>query len=156
MRLIVAFPSPSLSFLLSCSPSPFFPLLLTLLSSLLSSLPLPPSIIPSLSLLSLSPLPPAMKKVKHRLVEKMNESTADSLGLSRAVLVNGRWTHFGSKPFSSHSCRTVTFWFTIKSTDNSLWCHHTLLVWYLVFTGSVQYSNYPIGSLLKMTQSLHM
>ena len=32
----------------------------------------------------------AMKKVKHRLVEKMNESTADSLGLSRAVLVNGR------------------------------------------------------------------
>ena len=31
----------------------------------------------------------AMKKVKHRLVEKMNESTADSLGLSRAVLVNG-------------------------------------------------------------------
>lgn len=33
----------------------------------------------------------AMKKVKHRLVEKMNESTADSLGLSRAVLVNGRY-----------------------------------------------------------------
>jgi hypothetical protein len=32
----------------------------------------------------------AMKKVKHRLVEKMNESTADSLGLSRAVLVNGK------------------------------------------------------------------
>ena len=31
----------------------------------------------------------AMKKVKHRLVEKMDESTADSLGLSRAVLVNG-------------------------------------------------------------------
>lgn len=31
-----------------------------------------------------------MKKVKHRLVEKMNESTADSLGLSRAVLVNGQ------------------------------------------------------------------
>ena len=30
-----------------------------------------------------------MKKVKHRLVERMNESTADSLGLSRAVLVNG-------------------------------------------------------------------
>ena len=27
--------------------------------------------------------------MKHRLVEKMNESTADSLGLSRAVLVNG-------------------------------------------------------------------
>ena len=33
----------------------------------------------------------AMKKVKHRLVEKMNESTADSLGLSRAVLVNGKF-----------------------------------------------------------------
>ena len=34
----------------------------------------------------------AMKKVKHRLVEKMKDSTADSLGLSRAVLVNGRYT----------------------------------------------------------------
>ena len=33
-----------------------------------------------------------MKKVKHRLVEKLNESTADSLGLSRAVLVNGMCT----------------------------------------------------------------
>ena len=33
----------------------------------------------------------AMKKVKHRLVEKLNESTADSLGLSRAVLVNGMY-----------------------------------------------------------------
>ncbi|XP_064406147.1 PRKCA-binding protein-like isoform X2 [Halichondria panicea] len=32
----------------------------------------------------------AMKKVKHRIVEKMNESTADSLGLSRAVLVNDK------------------------------------------------------------------
>lgn len=32
----------------------------------------------------------SMKKVKHRLVEKMNESTADSLGLSRAVLVNDK------------------------------------------------------------------
>ncbi len=31
----------------------------------------------------------AMKKMKHRIVEKMNDSTADSLGLSRAVLVNG-------------------------------------------------------------------
>ena len=31
----------------------------------------------------------AMKKVKHRLVEKLDDSTADSLGLSRAVLVNG-------------------------------------------------------------------
>ena len=31
-----------------------------------------------------------LKKVKHRLVEKMKESTADTLGLSRAVLVNGQ------------------------------------------------------------------
>ena len=30
-----------------------------------------------------------LKKVKHRLVEKMKDSTADTLGLSRAVLVNG-------------------------------------------------------------------
>ena len=33
----------------------------------------------------------ALKKVKHRLVERMKESTADTLGLSRAVLVNGQW-----------------------------------------------------------------
>ena len=33
----------------------------------------------------------ALKKVKHRLVEKMKESAADTLGLSRAVLVNGQW-----------------------------------------------------------------
>lgn len=32
----------------------------------------------------------SMKKVKHRLVEKMKDSTADSLGLSRAVLVNDK------------------------------------------------------------------
>jgi C-terminal processing protease CtpA/Prc len=31
-----------------------------------------------------------LKKVKHRLVEKMKDSTADTLGLSRAVLVNGQ------------------------------------------------------------------
>ena len=35
----------------------------------------------------------ALKKVKHRLVEKMNDQTADSLGLSRAVLVNGELLH---------------------------------------------------------------
>ncbi|CAI8040529.1 PRKCA-binding protein [Geodia barretti] len=33
---------------------------------------------------------PALKKVKHRLVEKMKDSTADTLGLSRAVLVNDK------------------------------------------------------------------
>jgi hypothetical protein len=31
-----------------------------------------------------------LKKVKHRLVEKMKDSTADTLGLSRAVLVNDK------------------------------------------------------------------
>ena len=31
-----------------------------------------------------------LKKAKHRLVEKMKDSTADTLGLSRAVLVNGQ------------------------------------------------------------------
>jgi PDZ domain-containing secreted protein len=31
-----------------------------------------------------------LKKVKHRLVERMKESTADTLGLSRAVLVNDK------------------------------------------------------------------
>jgi hypothetical protein len=29
-----------------------------------------------------------LKKMKHRLVEKMSSSTADSLGLSRAILCN--------------------------------------------------------------------
>lgn len=29
-----------------------------------------------------------LKKVKHRLVERMSTTTADSLGMSRAILVN--------------------------------------------------------------------
>lgn len=29
-----------------------------------------------------------LKKVKHRLVERMSATTADSLGMSRAILVN--------------------------------------------------------------------
>lgn len=29
-----------------------------------------------------------LKKVKHRLVERMSSATADSLGMSRAILVN--------------------------------------------------------------------
>lgn len=32
---------------------------------------------------------PVLKKVKHRMVENMNSSTADALGLSRAILCNG-------------------------------------------------------------------
>ena len=32
----------------------------------------------------------AMKKLKHKIVEKMKESTADTLGITRAVLVNGK------------------------------------------------------------------
>ena len=43
----------------------------------------------------------ALKKVKHRLVEKMNDQTADSLGLSRAVLVNGELLHSPSLSPSS-------------------------------------------------------
>ena len=34
----------------------------------------------------------AMKKLKHKIVEKMKESTADTLGITRAVLVNGKRT----------------------------------------------------------------
>lgn len=30
-----------------------------------------------------------MKKLKHKIVERMKESTADTLGITRAVLVNG-------------------------------------------------------------------
>ena len=105
--LLLTFPlPPSLSLPLPPSPPPSPFILFSLPSSLLSHLSLPslshpllPS--PTSPLLPLSPLPPAMKKVKHRLVEKMNETTADSLGLSRAVLVNGRWTQFGTKPLSS-------------------------------------------------------
>ena len=33
-----------------------------------------------------------MKKMKHRIVEHMSSTTADALGLSRAILCNGR--HF--------------------------------------------------------------
>ena len=31
-----------------------------------------------------------LKKVKHQMVEKMSSSTADALGLSRAILCNGK------------------------------------------------------------------
>lgn len=31
-----------------------------------------------------------MKKLKHKMVENMEASTADALGLSRAILVNGK------------------------------------------------------------------
>ena len=33
----------------------------------------------------------AIKKLKHKLVEKLNEETADSLGISRAILIHGTW-----------------------------------------------------------------
>lgn len=33
---------------------------------------------------------PVLKKVKHRLVENMSSGTADALGLSRAILCNGK------------------------------------------------------------------
>ena len=32
-----------------------------------------------------------MKKMKHRIVEHMSSSTADALGLSRAILCNGEF-----------------------------------------------------------------
>ena len=32
-----------------------------------------------------------LKKVKHQMVEKMSSSTADALGLSRAILCNGKF-----------------------------------------------------------------
>lgn len=31
----------------------------------------------------------ALKKFKHKVVERMRDSTADTLGITRAVLVNG-------------------------------------------------------------------
>jgi hypothetical protein len=33
-----------------------------------------------------------LKNVKHRIVEAMSSSTADALGLSRAILCNGKKT----------------------------------------------------------------
>ena len=32
-----------------------------------------------------------LKKVKHRVVENMSSTTADALGLSRAILCNGKY-----------------------------------------------------------------
>ena len=32
----------------------------------------------------------AVKKLKHKLVEKLDEETADSLGISRAILIHGK------------------------------------------------------------------
>ncbi len=41
------------------------------------------------------------KKVKHRMVESMSSSTADALGLSRAILCNGKTK---GKALSIHGC----------------------------------------------------
>ena len=40
--------------------------------------------------LVLSILHVAVKKLKHKIVEKLKDSTADTLGITRAVLVNGK------------------------------------------------------------------
>lgn len=32
----------------------------------------------------------AIKKLKHKMVEKLDEETADSLGISRAILIHGK------------------------------------------------------------------
>lgn len=42
-----------------------------------------------------------LKKVKHRIVEHMSSSTADSLGLSRAILCNGKKSAFERKVICS-------------------------------------------------------
>ena len=40
----------------------------------------------------------AIKKLKHKLVEKLDEETADSLGISRAILIHGKLfvSHIGT------------------------------------------------------------
>ena len=42
------------------------------------------TIIPAMHFISV------LKKMKHRIVEHMSSSTADALGLSRAILCNGK------------------------------------------------------------------
>lgn len=40
-----------------------------------------------------------MKKMKHRIVEHMSSSTADALGLSRAILCNGKFYDLHNENF---------------------------------------------------------
>lgn len=42
-----------------------------------------------------------LKKVKHRIVENMSASTADALGLSRAILCNGMFVFWLRKLISN-------------------------------------------------------
>lgn len=46
-----------------------------------------------------------LKKVKHRLVENMSSGTADALGLSRAILCNGR---FDCDAALTHTLKVLT------------------------------------------------
>lgn len=52
-----------------------------------------------------------LKKVKHRVVENMSSSTADALGLSRAILCNGKFqmTHTYHNVCDSANANLVQF-----------------------------------------------
>ena len=53
-----------------------------------------------------------MKKMKHRIVEHMSSSTADALGLSRAILCNGEFEDLHCKNFHLSKTAKVAnvFW----------------------------------------------
>ena len=46
-----------------------------------------------------------LKKMKHRIVEHMSSSTADALGLSRAILCNGERENIDKIMYSKSSCK---------------------------------------------------
>ena len=45
-----------------------------------------------------------LKKMKHRVVEHMSSSTADALGLSRAILCNGKDPCLLSRVYYYNTC----------------------------------------------------
>jgi hypothetical protein len=50
----------------------------------------------------------ALKKLKHRIVDSIDDKTADSLGLSRAVLVNDQLKKFQDQVENSENfCRSL-------------------------------------------------
>lgn len=53
--------------------------------------------------------PLVLKKVKHRLVENMSSGTADALGLSRAILCNGKSCPGGHFRNGMLTCLCVLF-----------------------------------------------
>uniref|UniRef100_A0A6Q2XC89 PRKCA-binding protein n=1 Tax=Esox lucius TaxID=8010 RepID=A0A6Q2XC89_ESOLU len=60
-----------------------------------------------------------LKKVKHRLVENMSSGTADALGLSRAILCNGKAKREKHAGLMEHTKRLLRAFFELSQTHRA-------------------------------------